>query len=82
MPGFRARASTFDHADGWYAIGLQILQATGWRPDALVAHSENLHKVVPPSGKIGEKIVIRSPKSTQWFKRTDMTESNKEGRDP
>ena len=50
---------TYDYqgAESWFEIGLQVLVASGWRPDCTVDSPVNLGKSLPPKDAAGRIII-------------------------
>ena len=48
-------AQTYDYqrAESWFEVGLQVLAASGWRPDCALDVEVNVQKTLPPKNKEG-----------------------------
>ena len=63
---------TFDGATKWFEVGLQVLLASGWRPDCVMGEVEDVTRVVPPAGAPRRPMVFGAPHATKWLSAEDL----------
>ena len=47
-PNLKAQTHTFEGAHSWMETGVQVLEASGWRPDSSLESDVNVEKSLPP----------------------------------
>ena len=62
-PSLKETTYNFVNTKSWMDVGLQILHASGWRPDCAVPHKDNIGKMLPPADPNG-LLLLQSP--TNW----------------
>ena len=62
-PSLKETTYNFENTRSWMDVGLQVLQASGWRPDCAVPHTDNIGKMLPPADPRG-LLLAQSP--TNW----------------
>ena len=65
QPNLKATTFNFHGASNWWSVGLQVLHATGWRPDCTISDRVNLDKVLPPRDPNGW-IIIGTREQMRW----------------
>ena len=68
----RRHVYEFGKDEGWKEVGLQILIASGWRPDCAKADAAYLGRVLPPSLKKGAPLLIGPPSGNYWIAREEI----------
>ena len=73
----RGGAGTFDFAgvSGWTDVGLQVLLASGWRPDCAARGAtdrEDIARAPPPAMDLELPMVFGSPQAMRWFEKLDV----------
>ena len=67
QPHLREASYSYQGVDSWRAVGLQILHATGWRPDCAMSELLNTARAVPPAD-VHERFIVISKTAMCWHK--------------
>ena len=67
QPSLKDQTYNFRGCDTWYAIGLQLLEAAGWRPDCVQADVLNVVRSLPPKCvHTGAWIAVGRAETMRW----------------
>ena len=61
------RTCTFQDTGAWWRVGLQILTASGWRPDCAMVEACNVARAAPPPMRAKAPIIIGAPDAMRRY---------------
>ena len=80
-PSLLARTYDYSGAESWSAVGLQVLTASGWRPDCAAGKALNVGRMLPPRGCTHPFIV--EPSELMCYEEAEEHEGcRRRGEDP
>ena len=59
-PNPKSQTSTYYQAKAWFIVGIEILLASGWRPDCAKEHKINVTRALPPVTSWDAPIILQS----------------------
>ena len=63
----KEKTFNFHGTSAWFEVGLQVLAASGWRPDCVIAEAVNVQKTLPPRMREESPLIVGNCDALSWI---------------